>query len=107
MNNPFQPLMRFFIDQLSKYSVKQEDVVGVDITPNFIRVAQLSEEKGRWLLEKIGSKYISDRANLADVSTNQELYVNKLRELIESAKLETPNVAISIPITFFTSSSIV
>ncbi len=99
MNNPFQPLMRFFIDQLSKYSVKQEDVVGVDITPNFIRVAQLSEEKGRWLLEKIGSKYISASANLADVSANQDLYVNKLRELIETAKVETPNVAISIPIT--------
>ena len=99
MNNPFQPLVRFFLDQLSKYSVKQEDVVGVDITPNFIRVAQLSEEKGRWLLEKIGAKYISDTAGLADVVANQELYVNKLRELIDSAKLETPNVAISIPIT--------
>jgi type IV pilus assembly protein PilN len=99
MNNPFQPLIRFFIDQLSKYSIKQEDVVGVDITPNYIRVAQLSEEKGRWLLEKVGSKYIGDQAHLADIGANQDLYANKLRELVESAKLETPNVAISIPIT--------
>lgn len=99
MNNPFQPLMRFFIDQLSKYSVKQEDVVGVDITPNYIRVAQLTEEKGRWLLEKVGSRYISDQASLADVAANHDLYANKLRELVEVAKLETPNVAISIPIT--------
>ncbi|MBJ7380703.1 MAG: pilus assembly protein PilM [Polynucleobacter sp.] len=99
MNNPIQPLMRYFIDLLSKYSVKQEDVVGVDITPNFIRVAQLSEEKGRWILEKIGSKYVSDKASLTDIATNQDLYANQLRELVESAKLETPNVAISIPIT--------
>ncbi|OWF65891.1 hypothetical protein B6A14_09035 [Polynucleobacter hirudinilacicola] len=99
MNNPLQPLMRFFIDLLSKYSVKQEDVVGVDITPNFIRVAQLTENRGHWLLEKVGSKYISDKANLTDIHTNHDLYVNKLRELIDSAKLETPNVAISIPIT--------
>ena len=99
MNNPFQPLIRFFIDQLSKYSIKQEDIVGVDITPNYIRVAQLSEEKGRWLLEKVGSKYIGDQAHLADIGAHHDLYVNKLRELVESAKLETPNVAISIPIT--------
>jgi len=99
MNNPFQPLIRFFIDQLSKYSIKQEDVVGVDITPNYIRVAQLTEEKGRWLLEKVGSKYIGDQSNLADIGTHHDLYANKLRELVESAKLETSNVAISIPIT--------
>ena len=99
MNNPFQPLIRFFIDQLSKYSIKQEDVVGVDITPNYIRVAQLTEDKGRWLLEKVGSRYIGDQAHLADVAANHDLYVNKLRELVDVAKLETPNVAISIPIT--------
>ena len=99
MKNIFQPLMRFFIDWLSKYSVKQEDVVGVDITPNFIRVAQLRQHKDAWLLEKIGSKYVNDRGGLADVSLHQDLYVSKLRELIELAKLETPNVAISIPIT--------
>ena len=99
MNNPLQPLLRYFIDLLSKYSVKQEDVIGVDITPNFIRVAQLSENNGKWLLEKIGSKYIGENATLSDIQTNQELYVNKLKELVIGAKLEAPNVAISIPIT--------
>ena len=99
MNNPLQPLLRYFIDLLSKYSVKQEDVIGVDITPNFIRVAQLSEDNGKWMLEKIGSKYIGENAGPSDIQTNQELYVNKLKELIIGAKLEAPNVAISIPIT--------
>ncbi len=99
MNNPLQPLLRYFIDLLSKYSIKQEDVIGVDITPNYIRVAQLTEDHGKWLLEKVGSKYVSDHASLVDIQTNQDLYVNKLKELIVGAKLETPNVAISIPIT--------
>ena len=99
MNNPLQPLLRYCIDLLSKYSVKQEDVIGVDITPNFIRVAQLSEDNGKWLLEKIGSKYVGEHAGLPDIQLNQELYVNKLKELIVGAKLEAPNVAISIPIT--------
>ena len=99
MNNPFQPLLKAFIDALSKYSIKQEDVVGVDITPNYIRVAQLSENSDGWLLEKMGYKQVSSGASLDDVRDSQDEYVQKLRELIASANLETANAAISIPIT--------
>jgi type IV pilus assembly protein PilN len=99
MNNPFQPLIKAFIDALSKYSIKQEDVVGVDITPNYIRVAQLSENADGWLLEKMGYKQVADGATLDDIRDSQENYVQKLRELIVSANLETANAAISIPIT--------
>lgn len=99
MNNPFQPLLKAFIDALSKYSIKQEDVVGVDITPNYIRVAQLSEKPNGWLLEKMGYKYVSDQGDLNDIRDHQDEYVQKLRELIVSANLDTANAAISIPIT--------
>ena len=99
MNNPFQPLLKAFIDALSKYSIKQEDVVGVDITPNYIRVAQLSENSDGWLLEKMGYKQVAENASLDDIRDSQDDYVQKLRELILSANLETANAAISIPIT--------
>jgi len=99
MNNPFQPVIKSFIDALSKYSVRQEDVVGVDITPNTIRIAQLSENNQGWVLEKLGVKYISDQATLNDIHDAQDEYVNKLRDLVSSARLETLNAAISIPIT--------
>ncbi len=99
MNNPFQPILKAFIDALSRYSIKQEDVVGVDITPNYIRVAQLTENSDGWLLEKLGYKHISDKGSLKDINEHQEEYVQKLRELIVSANLETANAAISIPIT--------
>lgn len=99
MNNPFQPLIKAFIDALSKYSIKQEDVVGVDITPNYIRVAQLSENSDGWLLEKMGFKQVANGASLNDIRDSQDSYVQKLRELIVSANLETTNAAISIPIT--------
>lgn len=99
MNNLFQPLLKAFIDALSKYSIKQEDVVGVDITPNFIRVAQLSENSDGWLVEKLGYKQVADHASLDDIRDSQDEYVQKLRELILSANLETANAAISIPIT--------
>ncbi len=99
MNNPFQPLLKLFIDALSKYSIKQEDVVGVDITPNYIRVAQLSENSDGWLLEKMGYKQVAEGATLDNIRDSQDEYVQKLRELIISANLETANAAISIPIT--------
>lgn len=99
MNNPLQPIIKSFIDALSKYSIRQEDVVGVDITPNYIRIAQLSENNQGWVLEKLGVKYIADRATLNDIRNEQDEYANKLRELVSSSNLETLNAAISIPIT--------
>ena len=99
MKNPFQPLIKSILDVLSKYSIRQEDLVGVDITPNFIRVAQLTEDKNGWLLEKLGSQVISDKYNLSDIREHQDMYIEHLRDLVVSAKLETANVAISIPIT--------
>ena len=99
MNNPFQPIFKVFIDALSKYSIKQEDVVGVDITPNYIRVAQLTENSDGWLLEKLGYRHLSDKGSLRDIVDSQDEYVQGLRDLIASANLDTVNAAISIPIT--------
>ncbi len=71
----------------------------VDINPNFIRVAQLSENSDGWLLEKMGYQQVSDNASFDDIRDSQDDYVQKLRGLILSANLETANAAISIPIT--------
>ena len=87
------------MDSLSRMSVQQEDVVGVDITPSYIRVAQLSKKGSAWSLEKLGYKYLDDAGNLADIHSQPDLYTEKLRELTSSAKLSTLNAAISIPIT--------
>jgi len=51
-------IIKVFVNYLSKLTVEQEDVVGVDITPNCIRVAQLSSTKKKWTLTKVGYKYI-------------------------------------------------
>ena len=51
-------IIKVIVSYLSKLTVEQEDVVGVDITPNCIRVAQLSSNKKKWTLTKLGYKYI-------------------------------------------------
>lgn len=91
--------IQYLIGLLSKYSVKQEDVIGVDITPSFIHVAQLNEEKSGWILEKIGRTVISENSDTADIVSNPDLYSEKLRNLIATSKIETCNAAVSIPIT--------
>jgi len=94
-----QSLNRVFIDLISRYSIKREDVVGVDITPNFIRLIQLSETKNGWMLEKVGSRHLANETSFAEIPANHEPYISALRELIEATRLETTNVAISLPIT--------
>ena len=94
-----QSLNRVFIDLIIRYSIKREDVVGVDITPNFIRLVQLSETKNGWMLEKVGSRHLANESSLAEIPANHEPYISALRELIEATRLETTNVAISLPIT--------
>ena len=85
------------MDLLSRYSVEQEDVVGVDITQNYIRLAQLTKKKEQWVLEKLGYRYL-DHGNVG-IATDPDKYADKLRELISASKISTTNAAVSIPIT--------
>ena len=41
---------------LSQYSLQQESIVGVDICPHSLRVAELSKKGSQWELEKLGSR---------------------------------------------------
>lgn len=97
--NPFAHLAKKAMDILSRFSVEQEDVVGVDITPSYIRVAQLSKQGNRWVLDKFGYKYLDDAGESMDVNSHVDFYVQKLRELVVASKLTTLNAAVSIPVT--------
>ena len=94
-----QELIRNLIDALSGLTTRQEDLVGVDITPNFVRLAQLTQSKDSWVLEKVGHKTVLEGASLSSIIEDQEEYVDRLRLLVSSTKLETVNAAVSIPIS--------
>ncbi len=95
----FKKLIKKLMDYLSKLSVEQEDVVGVDITPRCIRLAQLEGNDDNWTLQKLGYKYIEDNASLDLIKDNSEQYVNKLKQLIASSNIKTTNAAVSIPVS--------
>ena len=46
----YQKLLQKIKTWLSKLLVQQEDVVGVDIMPGYIRVAELEQNKKTWTL---------------------------------------------------------
>ncbi len=95
----FKKLIKKLMDYLSKLSVEQEDVVGVDITPRCIRLAQLEGNDDNWTLQKLGYKYIEDNASLDLIKDQSEQYVNKLKQLIASSNIKTTNAAVSIPVS--------
>jgi type IV pilus assembly protein PilN len=91
-------IIKGIVGYLSKLTVEQEDVVGVDITPNCIRVAQLSSNKKKWTLTKLGYKFIDGSSNHSIIE-NPDNYVNKLLQLITASKIKTKSAAVSIPVS--------
>ena len=94
----FKKIIKGIVGYLSKLTVEQEDVVGVDITPNCIRIAQLESNKKKWTLTKLGYKYIDGSSNFSIIES-PELYVNKLTQLITASKIKTKSAAVSIPVS--------
>ena len=94
----FKKIIKGIVGYLSKLTVEQEDVVGVDITPNCIRVAQLSSVKKKWTLTKLGYKYIDGSSNHSIIE-NPDNYVNKLLQLVTASKIKTKSAAVSIPVS--------
>lgn len=94
----FKKIIKGIVGYLSKLTVEQEDVVGVDITPNCIRIAQLESSKKNWTLTKLGYKYIDGSSNFS-ITESPDLYVNKLTQLITASKIKTKSAAVSIPVS--------
>ena len=85
------------IDSLSKYSVQQEEVVGVDIGPSGIRLLQLSQtEKEEWIVEKLTARHV-DRVE--DIKVSQGPFVDAIKIGLESGKFTTTNAAVSLPVS--------
>ena len=89
---------RPFLDILSRYSVQQEEIVGLDITPKSVRVAQLNNVKNKWILEKLAYKFVEVPAGTPN-DKSAEIYVEQIKEAIVSGKISTVNTAVSLPVS--------
>ena len=91
-------ITRPFINLMSKYSVEQEDIIGLDITPKSVRVAQLNNVKNQWILEKLAYKFVEIPSNTPD-DKRAEIYIEQIKDALTAGKISTVNAAVSLPVS--------
>ena len=87
-------------NRLGKSSVKGEEIVGVDLSTNEIRLAQISTNKSnQWILEKFYSHKIEGLPENSSVLEHPDKIAEELKIAIQKSKISTSNAAIAIPVT--------
>ena len=91
---------KFFKNRLGKSAVQGEEIVGVELTPTEIRLAQLSTDKAnKWVLEKFFTHKIEGADSNSNVLDDPDKYGEQLQIALQKSKIQTPNAAIAIPVT--------
>ena len=75
----------------------QQELVGIDVSHNYVRAIQLTKKNNQWSITKLASKTIQD---IGDDPASKEREVIKLLKNIKlEQKFETNNAAVSIPVS--------
>ena len=90
----------FFKSKVSKLSIAGEEIAGIDMTREAIRVAQVSKDKDeKWILDKFSYRVL-DQDKISENLLEHKDYLSEEIELaIANGKITTKNVALSIPVT--------
>lgn len=94
--NPIKPINNFLLSFLSKYSVQQEEVIGLDLTPRSVNLIQLSKSGTKWTVEKMSYRAIE---GVDDIKNNTQKYADEISVAFKSGKFSTTNAAISLPVS--------
>ena len=91
---------KFFQSKVSKMSVAGEEIAGLDITKEAIRVAQVSQDKEEnWILDKFSYRLL-DQEKLSDnILENKDYVADEIELAMSNAKITSKNIALSIPVT--------
>ena len=95
----FRKILAPLKQKLSKLLVQQEDVVGVDIMPGYIRISELEQSGSKWTVTKIGYRYVEGQIDTDDLKNNPTGYSEKLQQVCDKNKITTKNAAVSIPVS--------
>jgi len=90
----------FFQSKVKKLSIDGEEIAGLDMTREAVRVAQVSQDKEeKWILDKFSYRSL-DQEKISDNLLEHKDYLSEEIELaMANAKITTKNVALSIPVT--------
>ena len=90
----------FFQSKVKKLSIDGEEIAGLDMTREAVRVAQVSQDKEeKWILDKFSYRSL-DQEKISENLLEHKDYLSEEIELaMANAKITTKNVALSIPVT--------
>ena len=75
----------------------QQDIIGIDISQNYVRAIQLVKKNDQWSMTKLASKAIQDIGE--SPSNKNEEIIKLLKNIKLEQKFETNNTAVSIPVS--------
>lgn len=87
----------FIRKSLGNFTVDHESLIGVDISPHYIRVCQMKHAYERWSLKSLASACIEGKYTIQDIQNEENLYVENLREILKKNNIKTKDVVLSIP----------
>ena len=91
---------KFFKSKVSKMSLSSEEIVGIDLTREAVRVAQVSKDKEtQWILDKFSYRLLDQEKIGENLFEYKEYLSEEISLALANAKITTKNVALSIPVT--------
>ena len=91
---------KYLKNRLGKSAVQGEEIVGVELNANEIRLAQLSNNKSnQWILDRFYVHKIEGLSEGATVLENPDKIADELKLALQKSKISTTNAAIAIPVT--------
>ena len=99
LNKFLEKIKSKFNALVKKSAGKGEDVIGIELTTNEIRISQVSVSKdNQWILDKFYLHKIQLPENTS-VLDNQNLVTQELQLAIQKSKIKVKNAAFAIPVT--------
>ncbi|MDB2378950.1 pilus assembly protein PilM [Candidatus Pelagibacter bacterium] len=90
----------FFQSKVSKLSVAGEEIAGLDITKEAIRVAQVSQDRDeKWILDKFSYRLLEQDKIGENILDHKDYLAQEIELALSNAKITSKNVALSIPVT--------
>ena len=91
---------KFLKNRLGKSTAKGEEIIGVELTPNEIRLSQVSNNKSnQWVLDKFHIHKFEGIPSGGTVLENPDKVADELKIALQKLKINTTNAAIAIPVT--------
>ena len=91
---------KYIKNRLGKSAVQGEEIVGVELNTDEIRLAQLSNNKSnQWILDRFYVHKVEGLEEGATVLENPDKMAEELKLALQKSKISTTNAAIAIPVT--------